>query len=129
MSGNDDGREVKVMLLRRGSGFHAHAHVPWFASAWAVAKGRSRVYEGPSRKDCPPGNQRSNMMTKDARPLCQLIVGVYTASSFIDVKSNAREKVKRITHLHCPVIDQVDSVHSKPKTVEHDDDHTPSSSL
>ena len=50
--------------------------------------------EGPSRRDCLPGNQRSNMMMKDARLLSQLLVGVYTDSAFIsiDVKSNAREK-------------------------------------
>ena len=48
-------------------------------------------------------------MTKDARLLCQLIVGVYAAPLYpFDVKSNAREqKMKGITHRYCLVIDRL----------------------
>ena len=51
-----------------------------FRSLRLRGRGQSRVYDkGPSRRDCLPGNQRSNMMTKDA---CLLCVGVYTAPSY-----------------------------------------------
>ena len=41
--------------------------------------------EGPSRKYCLHENWRSNVMTKNAHPLCQLIVGVYRMPFMIDV--------------------------------------------
>ena len=61
-------------------------------------------------------------MTKDARLLFQLIVGLYRAFiHIIDVNRTNVKKMKGITHLYCLVIDRVDSVYSKPNTDEHDD--------
>ena len=53
---------------------------------WAVAIGQLHMYdEGPSRKYCLHENRQSNVMTENACPLCQLIVGVYRMPFMIDV--------------------------------------------
>ena len=76
--------------------------------------------ERPSRKDYLPGNQRSNMTTKDAR-LSQLIVGVHTVPSYPLTSNRTREKrMKGINTPLSSVIDRVDSVYSKPNTDEYD---------
>ena len=74
--------------------------------------------EGPGRTDCPPGNQRSNMKTKDARLLCQLIVEVYTApsDSLMSNQTHVTEENPRISYLDCLEIDRVDSVYSNSNT-------------
>ena len=83
---------------------------------------------GSSRRDCLPENQRSDVTTKDARLLSQLIEGEDTAPSFRSLTSMERVKMRGITHHYCLVIGRVDYVYSKPKNDEHDDNRMPSSS-
>ena len=75
-----------------------------------------RVYGGGSnRAGYPPANQRSNMRTTDVRWLCQLIVGMCTASSLPWV-----EHVKS----QVTVIDRVHADYAQPNIGQHDN-HTP----
>ena len=62
------------------------------------------------------------MMTGGARPPSQLIVGMYSTAPSYCRQSNTRETVWGITYRYCLVLDRFDTIYSKPKTYEHDDD-------